>query len=60
MAQIGLISGANDLGGTLYEESISREAGAVTGSYLDPAEMRYLASDLGRPIQERLTDYSPA
>lgn len=58
MAQIGLIAGANDLGGTLYEESISREAGAVTGSYLSPAEMAHLASDLGRPIRERKTDYS--
>ena len=58
MAQLGLIAGANDLGGTLYEESISREAGSVSGSYLDPAEMGHIASDLGRPIRERRTDYS--
>ena len=58
MAQIGLISGANDLGGTLYEESISKEAGATTGTFLDPAEMKYLATDLDRPIRERLTDYT--
>jgi FO synthase subunit 2 len=58
MAQVGLVSGANDLGGTLYEESISKEAGATTGSFLDPAEMEHLATDLGRPVRERLTDYS--
>ena len=58
MAQIALLAGANDLGGTLYEESISREAGATTGSYLDPAEMNYIASDLDRPLKERRTDYS--
>lgn len=58
IAQIGLMAGANDLGGTLYEESISREAGASTGSYLDPDEMKYIASDIGRPLKERYTDYS--
>ena len=58
MAQIGLMSGANDLGGTLYEESISREAGAITGTYLDPEEMEYIVSDIGRTLRERRTDYS--
>jgi FO synthase subunit 2 len=58
MAQIGLIAGANDLGGTLYEESISREAGATSGSYLDPAEMKNITSDIDRPLKERRTDYS--
>jgi 5-amino-6-(D-ribitylamino)uracil---L-tyrosine 4-hydroxyphenyl transferase len=58
MAQIGLMAGANDLGGTLYEESISREAGAVSGSYLDPGEMEYIASDIGRTLKERRTDYT--
>ena len=58
MAQIGLMSGANDLGGTLYEESISREAGAVTGTYLDPGEMDNIVSDIGRTLRERRTDYS--
>lgn len=58
MAQVGLLAGANDLGGTLYEESISREAGATSGSYLDPAEMDHITSDIGRPLKERRTDYS--
>ena len=58
MVQMGLMSGANDLGGTLYEESISSSAGAKTGEYLDPADMRYISEDLGRPLVERRTDYS--
>lgn len=58
MAQLALIAGANDLGGTLYEESISRDAGATTGSYLDPAEMAHIVGDIQRPLRERYTDYS--
>ena len=60
MVQIGLMSGANDIGGTLYEESISSSAGAKAGEYLDPADMQYISEDLGRPLVERRTDYSPA
>ncbi|HWQ66420.1 MAG TPA: 5-amino-6-(D-ribitylamino)uracil--L-tyrosine 4-hydroxyphenyl transferase CofH [Methanospirillum sp.] len=58
MAQLCLVSGANDLGGTLYEESISREAGGTSGSYLNPEEMTHVARDLKRPLKERRTDYS--
>lgn len=59
MVQIALMSGANDLGGTLYEESISASAGATSGTYLDPVEMDYIVSDLGRTLVQRRTDYSP-
>jgi len=58
MVQIGLMSGANDIGGTLYEESISASAGAKAGEYLDPTEMRYFTEDLGRTLVQRRTDYS--
>lgn len=58
MVQIGLMSGANDIGGTLYEESISHSAGARTGDYLDPKEMEYIVSDLGKRLVQRRTDYS--
>ncbi len=60
MAQIGLLAGGDDLGGTMFEESISKGAGAVDTDYLDPAEMRRMASDLGRPLQERTTLYETA
>ena len=57
LAQLGLLTGANDMGGTLYEESISRGAGARNTEYLDPKEMRRLAEDLGRSFRQRNTLY---
>ena len=57
MAQLGLIAGANDLGGTMYEESISKGAGATNTDYLDPAEMQRVAEDLGRTLRRRTTLY---
>jgi FO synthase subunit 2 len=57
LAQLGLLAGANDLGGTLYEESISKGAGARNSEYLDPEDMRRIAEDLGRPLRQRTTLY---
>jgi FO synthase subunit 2 len=57
LAQLGLLAGANDLGGTLYEESISKNAGACTAEYLDPEDMQRIAEDLGRPLRQRNTLY---
>jgi FO synthase subunit 2 len=57
MAQLGLIAGANDLGGTMFEESISKGAGAVNTDYLDPEEMQRVAEDVGRIIRRRSTLY---
>jgi FO synthase subunit 2 len=57
MAQIGLLAGADDLGGTMFEESISKGAGAVNTDYLDPGEMERIASDIGRTLRERDTLY---
>ena len=57
MAQLGLIAGANDLGGTVFEESISKGAGATNTDYLDPAEMERVAKDLGRTLRRRTTLY---
>jgi FO synthase len=52
-----LQSGANDLGGTLMDESITRAAGGVNGQIFDVPQMRALAESLGRPLQERSTIY---
>ncbi len=60
MAQLSLIAGANDLGGTMYEESISKGAGATNTDYLDPAEMQRVAEDLGRTLCRRTTLYKRA
>ena len=57
MAQLGLIAGANDLGGTMFEESISKGAGATNTDYLDPAEMKRVAEDVGRTLRRRTTLY---
>ena len=57
MAQLGLIAGANDLGGTMFEESISKGAGAINTDYLDPSEMQRVAEDIGRTLKRRTTLY---
>ncbi len=57
MAQLGLLAGANDLGGTMFEESISKGAGATNTDYLDPKEMQRVAEDIGRTLVRRTTLY---
>jgi FO synthase subunit 2 len=57
MAQLGLIAGANDLGGTMFEESISKGAGALNTDYLDPKEMQRVAEGVGRSLKRRTTLY---
>jgi FO synthase subunit 2 len=57
MAQLGLLAGADDLGGTMFEESISKSAGARNTDYLDPMEMGRIVHDIGRPLRQRTTLY---
>jgi FO synthase subunit 2 len=57
MAQLSLLAGANDLGGTMFEESISKGAGAQNTDYLDPAEMQRMAEDAGLVLRQRTTLY---
>ncbi|MCK8824648.1 7,8-didemethyl-8-hydroxy-5-deazariboflavin synthase subunit CofH [Fuchsiella alkaliacetigena] len=57
LAQFTLQAGANDLGGTLYSEKISKEAGAKNGEYLTPAQLKELIEDLNRVPQQRATTY---
>ena len=49
--------GANDLGGTLMNESITRAAGGVHGQELDAAQLQALARRIGRPARQRTTLY---
>lgn len=60
MAQICLMAGGDDLGGTMFEERISRGAGAQNTDYLDPDEMRRMAEDIGRDLVQRTTLYGRA
>jgi FO synthase len=59
-AQRCLRAGANDLGGTLMNESISRAAGAAHGQELPPHEMEQLIRRAGRTPLQRTTLYQPA
>ncbi|HET9628467.1 MAG TPA: 5-amino-6-(D-ribitylamino)uracil--L-tyrosine 4-hydroxyphenyl transferase CofH, partial [Novosphingobium sp.] len=52
-----LAGGANDLGGTLMNESISRAAGAQHGQEMPPAEMERLIRSIGRIPRQRTTLY---
>eukprot|EP00930_Biecheleria_cincta_P041386 TRINITY_DN28366_c0_g2_i1.p1 TRINITY_DN28366_c0_g2~~TRINITY_DN28366_c0_g2_i1.p1 ORF type:complete len:939 (+),score=156.19 TRINITY_DN28366_c0_g2_i1:45-2861(+) len=60
MAQLLLNAGANDLGGTLMNESISTAAGSKHGQLAKPSELRRLTWELGpeRSSAERLTTYA--
>ncbi len=51
--------GANDFGGTLMEESITRMSGANHGQNLDPQEIEAAIRSVGRPARERDTLYRP-
>src|SRR3546814_19935051 len=59
-AQRCLQAGANDLGGTLMNESISRAAGAAHGQESSPAEMHQHAAAIRRPARQRTTLSGPA
>jgi FO synthase len=52
-----LNAGANDLGGTLMNESISRAAGSSFGQELPPESMDALIEGIGRRPQQRTTVY---
>ncbi|MCS7256238.1 MAG: 5-amino-6-(D-ribitylamino)uracil--L-tyrosine 4-hydroxyphenyl transferase CofH [Thermomicrobium sp.] len=57
LAQWCLNAGANDLGGTLINESISTAAGATYGQLVPPRELRRWIRDAGRIPAERTTLY---
>ncbi|GAA2506206.1 bifunctional FO biosynthesis protein CofGH [Streptomyces thermolineatus] len=52
-----LRSGANDLGGTLMEETISRMAGSSYGSHRSIRGLEAVAEAAGRPSRPRTTTY---
>ncbi|AGB42227.1 radical SAM domain protein, CofH subfamily [Halobacteroides halobius DSM 5150] len=57
LAQLMLTAGANDLGGTLFNENISKAAGKETRGYLPPKRIVNLISDMGYIPQQRTTLY---
>jgi FO synthase len=58
LSQQCLQGGANDYGGTLIDENISRLAGATAGQYMPPEEFRQLIREIGRIPAERTTTYT--
>ena len=55
--QVMLKGGANDVGGTLMEETISRMAGSQHGSAKTVEELTSIAAAIGRPTKQRTTTY---
>ncbi|MFX1449516.1 MAG: 5-amino-6-(D-ribitylamino)uracil--L-tyrosine 4-hydroxyphenyl transferase CofH [Promethearchaeota archaeon] len=56
-AQSALNLGANDFGGTLMEENISKSAGATHGEYISPERIKKIILDIGRIPVQRNTIY---
>jgi len=52
-----LQAGANDMGGTLMDENISRAAGAAHGQRMELADLEEIVEPLGRPLVQRTTLY---
>lgn len=57
LSQLCLAAGANDLGGTLINESISTSAGAQHGQMVRPRDLRRCILEAGRRPAERSTTY---
>jgi FO synthase len=57
--QAMLRAGANDLGGTLMEETISRMAGSEHGSAKTPRQLESIGAGIDRPVRQRTTTYDP-
>jgi FO synthase len=58
VSQLMLLAGADDYGGTLFEESISRLAGATAGQYISTTEFQERILQLGRVPAQRNTLYT--
>jgi len=57
LAQVALWCGANDVGGTIMEENISKSAGAKSGEYMSPQALRTIIKAAGRVPHQRNTLY---
>ncbi|MDP2217237.1 MAG: 5-amino-6-(D-ribitylamino)uracil--L-tyrosine 4-hydroxyphenyl transferase CofH [Methanolobus sp.] len=58
LSQVALFCGANDLGGTLMEEKISRSAGANNGEFMSAQELEWFIRTAGRQPKQRNTVYT--
>ena len=58
ISQLSLLAGADDYGGTLFEENISRLAGSTAGQYTSTGEFQERILELGRVPAQRNTLYT--
>jgi FO synthase len=58
VSQLAMLAGADDYGGTLFEENISRLAGATAGQYVSVDEFQKRIHELGRIPAQRNTTYT--
>lgn len=58
-ASLCLQAGANDLGGTLMYESITRAAGGSNGQIINDDELNVITKSIQRPLRQRTTLYKP-
>ena len=58
VSQLAMLAGADDYGGTLFEENISRLAGATAGQYVSVDEFQERIRELGRTPAQRNTTYT--
>ena len=58
VSQLCMLAGADDYGGTLFEENISRLAGATAGQYVSVEEFQDRIRELGRIPAQRNTTYT--
>ena len=58
VSQLVMLAGADDYGGTLFEENISRLAGATAGQYVSVDEFQERILELGRVPAQRNTTYT--
>jgi 7,8-didemethyl-8-hydroxy-5-deazariboflavin synthase CofH subunit len=58
ISQLCMLAGADDYGGTLFEENISRLAGATAGQYVSVDEFHERIRELGRVPAQRNTTYT--
>ena len=56
--RLALAAGANDVGGTLMNESITRAAGAGFGQEMPPERLESIIREAGRSPRQRTTRYS--
>jgi FO synthase subunit 2 len=57
MTSILLRAGGDDIGGTMFVDAVSADAGGEAGGFFDPAEMQRITQDVGLALRQRTTTY---